>query len=127
VEVVKGVVSPPTLGTETWWIAVREAVYALRERACPVHKGGEGGQLDRPAQLTIRPRKAQLRRTEFFFAFFFSFAFTWRRRTASRFYPTPCEMNVKRSFKPTAEETKKPKKNLKTHNNRHKSQNLKKS
>jgi hypothetical protein len=32
VEVVKGAVSPPTPGTETWWIAVREAVYALRER-----------------------------------------------------------------------------------------------
>ncbi len=34
-EVDKGVVSPPTPGTETWWIAVaavREAVYALRER-----------------------------------------------------------------------------------------------
>jgi hypothetical protein len=35
VEVVKGAVSPPTPGTETWWRAVavvREAVYALRER-----------------------------------------------------------------------------------------------
>jgi hypothetical protein len=35
VEVAMGVVSPPTPGTETWWIAVaavREAVYALRER-----------------------------------------------------------------------------------------------
>jgi hypothetical protein len=35
VEVVKGVVPPPTPGTEAWWIAVaavREAVYALRER-----------------------------------------------------------------------------------------------
>ncbi|MFZ8808927.1 MAG: hypothetical protein ACO2PN_12610 [Pyrobaculum sp.] len=35
VEVVKGVVAPPTPGTETWWIAVaavREAVYVLRER-----------------------------------------------------------------------------------------------
>jgi hypothetical protein len=35
VEVVKGAVVPPTLGTETWWravAAVREAVYALRER-----------------------------------------------------------------------------------------------
>jgi hypothetical protein len=34
-EVVKGVVAPPTPGTETWWIAVaavREAVYALREK-----------------------------------------------------------------------------------------------
>jgi len=35
VEVVKGVVAPPTPGTEAWWIAVaavRETVYALRER-----------------------------------------------------------------------------------------------
>jgi len=36
VEVVKGVVAPPTPGTDAWWravAAVREAVYALRERA----------------------------------------------------------------------------------------------
>jgi hypothetical protein len=35
VEVVKGSVSPPTPGTDTWWravAAVRETVYALRER-----------------------------------------------------------------------------------------------
>ncbi len=35
VEVDKGAVSPPTSGTETWWravAAIREAVYALRER-----------------------------------------------------------------------------------------------
>ncbi len=35
VEVVKGAVAPPTPGTETWWravAAVREAVYALRQR-----------------------------------------------------------------------------------------------
>jgi ABC-type Zn2+ transport system substrate-binding protein/surface adhesin len=35
VEVVKGAVAPPTPGTDTWWCAVaavREAVYALRER-----------------------------------------------------------------------------------------------
>jgi hypothetical protein len=32
VEVVKGAAAPPTPGTETWWIAVREAVYTLRER-----------------------------------------------------------------------------------------------
>jgi hypothetical protein len=35
VEVAKGVVAPPTPGTETWWravAAVREAVYVLRER-----------------------------------------------------------------------------------------------
>jgi hypothetical protein len=35
VEVAKGVVAPPTPGTEAWWIAVaavREAVYTLREK-----------------------------------------------------------------------------------------------
>jgi hypothetical protein len=35
VEVVKGVVAPPTPGTDAWWraaAAVREAVYALREK-----------------------------------------------------------------------------------------------
>jgi hypothetical protein len=35
VEVVKGVVAPPMPGTDAWWravAAVREAVYALRER-----------------------------------------------------------------------------------------------
>jgi len=33
VEVVRGVVSPPTPGTNTWWrAAVGEAVYTLRER-----------------------------------------------------------------------------------------------
>jgi hypothetical protein len=49
--------------------------------------------------------------------FFLSSAFAGRRRMAPRFYPTPNEMNVKRGFKPTAEPTKKPKKNLKTHHN----------
>jgi hypothetical protein len=39
-------------------------------------------------------------------AFFLVFVFAARRRMASRFHPTPCEMNVKRSFKPTTEETK---------------------
>jgi hypothetical protein len=33
VEVVRGAAAPPTPGTERWWrAAVREAVYALRER-----------------------------------------------------------------------------------------------
>jgi hypothetical protein len=35
VEVVEGVIAPPTPGTDAWWravAAVREAVYALRER-----------------------------------------------------------------------------------------------
>ncbi len=35
VEVVKGAAAPPTSGTETWWravAAVRETVYALREK-----------------------------------------------------------------------------------------------
>jgi hypothetical protein len=42
----------------------------------------------------------------FFSAFFLSSAFAARRRMAPRLYPTPSEMDVKRSFKPTAEKTK---------------------
>jgi hypothetical protein len=42
----------------------------------------------------------------FFPVFFLSSAFTRRRRMARRFHPTPNEMNVKRSSKLTAEETK---------------------
>jgi hypothetical protein len=42
----------------------------------------------------------------FFPAFFLVFVSSERRRMASRFYPIPNEMNVKRSFKPTAEPTK---------------------
>jgi len=61
-----------------------------------------------------------------FFAFFLVFVSSERRRMARRFYPTPNEMNVKRSLKPTAEKTKN-QKNLKTHNNHtHRSQNLEK-
>jgi hypothetical protein len=39
-EVAKGVVAPPTPGTETWWravAAVRDAVYTLRERGLVQH------------------------------------------------------------------------------------------
>jgi hypothetical protein len=46
---------------------------------------------------------------------------------ARRFYPTPCEMNVKAWFQADRREDKKPKKNLKTHNNQtHEPLNLKK-
>jgi hypothetical protein len=48
----------------------------------------------------------QLRRMAFFSASPPSFVFAARRRMASRFYPTPLEMNVKCGFKPTAKETK---------------------
>jgi hypothetical protein len=41
-----------------------------------------------------------------FSVFFLVFLFAACRRMASRFYPTPCEMNVKRGSKPTAELTK---------------------
>ena len=59
----------------------------------------------RPALLRQRPLEPALRRTAFFFAFSLVFAFAARRRMAPRFYPTPNEMNVKRSLKPTAEKT----------------------
>jgi len=40
VEVVKGAVSPPTPGTDAWWIAaVREAVYALRDKGLVQYVG----------------------------------------------------------------------------------------
>jgi hypothetical protein len=51
------------------------------------------------------PQSRQLRRMAFFSTFSPSFLFARRRRMASRFYPMPDEMNVKRSFKPTAEKT----------------------
>jgi len=84
----------------------RGGIYAPPERTCPIRAGGQGGQLDRPALLTNRPHKTAKRRMAFFSAFFLVFAFAERRRTAPRFYPTPCEMNVKRGSKPTAELTK---------------------
>ncbi len=74
----------------------------MREGAGP----GEAETVNWTGLLTIRPRKAQLRRMAFFSAFFLVFAFARRRRMASRFHPTPCEMNVKRGFKPTAKLTK---------------------
>jgi hypothetical protein len=52
VEVVKGAVSSPTPGTETWRravAAVREAVYALRERGWPSTCGRPSTE---PAPLT---------------------------------------------------------------------------
>jgi hypothetical protein len=106
VEVDKGVVAPPTPGTETWWRAiavVREAVYALCEReACPVRVGGR--LLDR--SVDNQTPQSPTAKNGALFRFFPSSAFTRRRRTAPRFHPTPNEMNVKRCFKPTAEKTK---------------------
>jgi hypothetical protein len=57
-------------------------------------------------KLTPALQSRQLRRMAYLFAFFLVFVFAGRRRMARRFYPTPCEMNVKRSLKPTAEKTK---------------------
>jgi hypothetical protein len=74
VEVVKGVVSPPTPGTETRWLAaVREAVVA-REGAGPVREGGRGGQLDSPADKPdAKPPTAKNGvLSPHFFSFFFS-------------------------------------------------------
>ena len=54
VEVVKGAVSPLTPGASVWWrVAVREAVYMLRERGL-VQYVGEAEAVDRPALLTAR-------------------------------------------------------------------------
>ena len=107
VEVVKGAVALPTPGTEAWWrAAVREAVYALRERGLVQYirrrRWSTGGARSADKQT---PQNRQLRRMTRFSAFFLVFVFARRRRMASRFHPTPNEMNVKRSFKPTAEKT----------------------
>jgi len=53
----------------------------------------------------LNPQSAP-RRMALFPAFFLVFAFARRRRMVPRFHLTPCEMNVKRGFKPTAEPTK---------------------
>jgi hypothetical protein len=74
VEVVKGVVAPPTPGTETWWIAVRDAVYTLRERGL-VQYVREAEVVNWTGLLTnstYAPQNCQLRRTALFFAFFSS-------------------------------------------------------
>ncbi len=76
VEVVKGVVAPPTPGTETWWravAAVREAVYALRERG--LAQARRRGQLDGPALLINPTPNCQLRRMAYLsrFSSFFRF------------------------------------------------------
>jgi len=72
------------------------------------HRGGGINWTGPPRWQTRRRalQNRQLRRMAFFFAFFLVLVSSRRRRMACRFYPTPCEMNVKRSFKPTAEKTK---------------------
>ena len=80
------------------------------EGAGPVREGGR--QLDRPTPLTnstyAHPCKAQLRRMAHFPRLFPDFVFARRQRMAPRLYPTPCGVNVKRVFKPTADTTKAP-------------------
>jgi hypothetical protein len=86
VEVVKGAVSPPTPGTETWWravAAVREAVYALRERGLAQARRRWSTGRARPADKQT-PQNRQLRRMAYFSAFFLVFAFARRRRMAPR-------------------------------------------
>jgi hypothetical protein len=56
-EVVRDVVAPPTPGTETWWRAldaVREAVYALRQRGLVQYVKKAEAVKGRPA-LLINP------------------------------------------------------------------------
>ena len=107
VEVVKGAVTPPTPATETWWRAVREAVYTLRERGLVQYvKEAEVVNWTGPPCWQSDPTKPPTAKNGALFRFFLVFAFAARRRMAPRLYPTPCEMNVKRGFKPTAEPTK---------------------
>jgi len=76
VEVVKGVVAPPTPGTETWWIAVavREAVYVLRERGLVqyVRETEVVNWTGPPCRQTRPLQNRQLRRMAFFSALFSS-------------------------------------------------------
>jgi hypothetical protein len=64
-------------------------------------------------KLTPALQNRQLRRMAHFPAFFLIFLFAARRRMASRFYPTPNEMNVKRgsSRPPSPQKTKEKLKN----------------
>jgi hypothetical protein len=55
VEVDKGAVAPPTPGTDSWWravAAVREAVYALREKGLVQYVKEAEALKGRPAFLT---------------------------------------------------------------------------
>jgi hypothetical protein len=101
VEVVRDAVAPPTPGTDTWWrVAVREAVYAPRERGL-VQYVNEAEVVNWRGLLTTRARHycpAQLRGR--YFPPFFLFL---RGRTAS--LPNAVR-NVKQSPKPTAKKTK---------------------
>jgi hypothetical protein len=77
VEVVKGVVSTPAPGTETWWIAVaavREAVYVLRERGLVqyVREAEVVNWTGPPCRQTRPLQNRQLRRMAFFSALFSS-------------------------------------------------------
>jgi hypothetical protein len=58
VEVVKDAATPPMPGTNAWWrAAVREAVYALRERGLAQYVW-EAEVVNWTGLLTIRPHKA---------------------------------------------------------------------
>ncbi len=76
VEVVKGVVAPPTPGTDAWWravAAVREAVYALRERGLAQYvREADVVNWIGPPPLTNPTPNRQMRRMAFFPAFFSS-------------------------------------------------------
>jgi hypothetical protein len=111
VKVVKDAVSPPTPGTDAWWravAAVKETVNAIRQRGLVQYvreAEGSTGQA-RPADKPAPYKTANCEEWRSFSAFFLVFVSSGRRRMASRLHPTPCEMNVKRNLKPTAEKTK---------------------
>jgi hypothetical protein len=76
VEVVKGAIAPPTPDTETWWIAVRETVYALRERGLVqyVWEAEVASWTGPPRRQTdsAKPNCEEWRSFSPFFSFFFS-------------------------------------------------------
>jgi len=86
--------------------AVHKLCVSLQFRQATEAEGstGQARPADKPDAAPYKTANCEEWRT--FPAFFLVFVSSGRRRMASRFYPTPCEMNVKRGLKPTAEKTK---------------------
>jgi len=109
-EVAMGVVAPPTPSTETWWravTAVKEAGHALRERGLAQYVWeAEVVNWTGPPCRQTDPTKPPTAKNGVLFPLFSLFRLRETPRMASRFYPIPNEMNVKRGSKPTAKPTK---------------------
>ena len=109
-EVVSGVVAPPTPGTDAWWravAAVREAVYALRERGLVQYvREAEVVSWAGPPCRQTDPTKPPTAKNGVLFRLFSRFRFRGAPKNGASISPNAVLMNVKRCFKPTAELTK---------------------